>query len=697
MAKKKKKKDSGLRTTKQALRTVVSSGCRQWIKEIEKAEKTARIINFDTHALLNILVLSQDKIPPITLPWVINLQKAVLLQCTVPKTEVEIWNAREIWLKTRSENTEIPLQSSEGLHNILNYNAEQILTSIQNLVAMTTYKRHCRYVKEQLVPMLESECTPQNIRKYTLSDNKAAKFDKATQKERQAIVRSAIASVKTFLQRESFGVAHTDRCNVGRWDQVPLNIRQECQQFVANLRSRVPDAYFQDHEHLWIPYLKYLSTHSAKPFAVVPQCHNYRRRAVLIDTPTAFLMVRDPGLKSLLKGRGITYNKLYFGKNEEVTEEQKAMQKGYEQRQKDLKQKLGVKRLHYKTYEKELGEPPVKRVRISEKDRFDLVWGTFLKKMSKKKFGQFHGMLRTDGVSVSLVMQRQEKRVVDESEEVKQMNDRMRERVAERTVVIGLDPGIRDIFTTVRHDDCKQLAKDTVTRLSNTKYQHLRGIPQYNYGMKCLKRTHPEIGLIECKLPTTRTGDFDTFLRGVSERYAVCDKLWDFYGRRKLADMKLSLYQKSQKGERDIVKRLYGGNKAESTVVAFGAAGFTGAHIRGHAPSATGRGLRKMVLRVCGSKACVVDVNEDGTSQTCSKCGEKLSSFGLDHAVRRCQSDKCSARLWNRDVNAARNILQKFIISMQRDHPNLLGRVRSLGREVFSSCIPMRAGIYLVN
>jgi hypothetical protein len=667
---KKKKKDAGLRSTKLSLRSIIHPDLKIWRKDIERAEKVARIINFDTHALLNVVVLSakKDTLSPITLKWVINLQRAVLSQ-TPTSIEPQILEARKEWLKIRSGQPVPPLQTTEGMGNILWYNAEQILTSIQNLVSMTTYKRHCRLLNKWFKICVESP-TKEEIAEFTLP-----------QSQSRSLRVSGISAIKTFLQREAFGSTHPPACHVNCWDQIPPRIRPTCKQFVNELAAHVPNAdYYKDNEHLWIPYLGYLSEKGValglKPFCVVPQCHHYGRRSIIIDTSTTFDIVKDQGLKSTLKSKGITYRKLYLGMNEtfQGTEEQQKQlveqQKEYDKKKDELKQKLGVKRLHHKTFENTIGEPPIKKARMSKENRFRLVWTTFLGKMSNTKFKQFHGMFRTDGVSASLVMQRQPKRFIDDDVEKTERNQKMAERAQGRNVVIGLDPGIRDIFTTARHDDCKEFKNTTVTHLKNTKYQHLRGTAQYKYGMKCIKDKHPEIREIESNLPTTKTHDLGVFITGITERYKVVEQLWNFYGSVKMANMKFSLYEKGQKGEKEIIDRLYGENKVESTIVAFGAANFSGQGIKGHSPSVKGRGLKKMIDRVYGSRACVIDVNENNTSQMCSgvredgtTCGERLSSKGLLHAVRRCQSVECSARLWNRDVNAARNILQRYVTS----------------------------------
>ena len=61
------------------------------------------------------------------------------------------------------------------------------------------------------------------------------------------------------------------------------------------------------------------------------------------------------------------------------------------------------------------------------------------------------------------------------------------------------------------------------------------------------------------------------------------------------------------------------------------------------------------------------DVNEDYSSQLCSECHQKVepmygeNSCGAIHGVRRCVTANCQRTLWNRDTNAALNILHIFL------------------------------------
>ncbi|CAM9738317.1 unnamed protein product [Laminaria digitata] len=102
-------------------------------------------------------------------------------------------------------------------------------------------------------------------------------------------------------------------------------------------------------------------------------------------------------------------------------------------------------------------------------------------------------------------------------------------------------------------------------------------------------------------------------------------------------------------------------------VVAYGEATFVS---RGRFPGPV-KTIRREIEKRDGGGAGPVGlsyraVNEYYTSKLCSKCKEVLEPM-LDeknkpiHAVRRCQSTSCVWCLWNRDVNACRNIDATFV------------------------------------
>ena len=85
---------------------------------------------------------------------------------------------------------------------------------------------------------------------------------------------------------------------------------------------------------------------------------------------------------------------------------------------------------------------------------------------------------------------------------------------------------------------------------------------------------------------------------------------------------------------------------------------------KGHCPGPV-KGVRTALRRRRGVE--VVNVNEDYSSQLCSECHQKVepmygeSGGEAIHSVRRCVTANCQRTLWNRDINAALNILHIFL------------------------------------
>jgi transposase len=91
-----------------------------------------------------------------------------------------------------------------------------------------------------------------------------------------------------------------------------------------------------------------------------------------------------------------------------------------------------------------------------------------------------------------------------------------------------------------------------------------------------------------------------------------------------------------------------------------------GAGIKGH-PSAPVKGFARALQK----RATVVPIDEYKTSKLCSLCHDTLEKARLlatnddgefelrkNRNILRCASSACRANFWNRDVNAARNMLE---------------------------------------
>ena len=69
----------------------------------------------------------------------------------------------------------------------------------------------------------------------------------------------------------------------------------------------------------------------------------------------------------------------------------------------------------------------------------------------------------------------------------------------------------------------------------------------------------------------------------------------------------------------------------------------------------------------------VVLVNEFRTSKLCSACHKEMHQHRLCFGVKRCINSDCSRGFWNRDVNAAINILNLFLWAVAFGKPETKG------------------------
>ena len=135
--------------------------------------------------------------------------------------------------------------------------------------------------------------------------------------------------------------------------------------------------------------------------------------------------------------------------------------------------------------------------------------------------------------------------------------------------------------------------------------------------------------------------------------------------RNRVRCLKFTQFGRKQKVMHDICQRIcrpVNKDDTRAVVVAFGAGMFSSCS-KGHCPGPV-KGVRR-ALRSRGVE--VSDVNEDYTSQLCSACHQKVEPmYGENggkaiHSVRRCKTTNCPRTPWNRDINAALNILHIFI------------------------------------
>ena len=139
-------------------------------------------------------------------------------------------------------------------------------------------------------------------------------------------------------------------------------------------------------------------------------------------------------------------------------------------------------------------------------------------------------------------------------------------------------------------------------------------------------------------------------------------RILSFYGQKKQKRWRWKSYINKQKTFDKLCNRITGGNPR--TVVAFGDGRFSSTS-RGHAPGPVNELYTQLRRRRCR----VRKVDEFRTSIVCSLCDSRL--YGLKVCKDICLT------LWNRDVNAGRNIRECFLYMNENEgrRPEALRRL----------------------
>jgi hypothetical protein len=249
-------------------------------------------------------------------------------------------------------------------------------------------------------------------------------------------------------------------------------------------------------------------------------------------------------------------------------------------------------------------------------------------------------------------------------------------------IIIGLDPGVRNSSTWVVHDELSQRQhmkwkiSDGAEKSTETRYESgtiLNGwfrfeSGQKQYQKKMNKRTStlcPEI----LNTPTAKTHDTEELL--VSYRYQVGmipNVLASYFGGDKwFQKQKMKQFVKKKKAIETAVSKITGTTNKESQskiVIAHGDGDMQGT-MRGVPPTMT----KSLTRKLCRDTTLVF-INEFKTSAKCSCCFSEMDETCF--RVKRCSNSDCIRSTWNRDINAAINILNAFLHEMTnqgRKHP----------------------------
>lgn len=219
--------------------------------------------------------------------------------------------------------------------------------------------------------------------------------------------------------------------------------------------------------------------------------------------------------------------------------------------------------------------------------------------------------------------------------------------------VKGIDPGKKAIGTVAAQTPD---GKHEIVDMPSGEWIYITGQKQHTKKMtKRIKEGCPE--WLEC--PSVKTeveADLIAAFKHCSALLPKMDELLfkDLW----LQKQKMRKFVKRQRALETLTARFCGTtNKVEqkNVVIALGDADLRG-NIRGLPPVASKAWVKHIMH--C---AIVVLVNEFRTSLLCSKCHKAMHQQSECFRVKRCLNSDCSRSFWNRDVNAAINILDLFL------------------------------------
>ena len=233
-------------------------------------------------------------------------------------------------------------------------------------------------------------------------------------------------------------------------------------------------------------------------------------------------------------------------------------------------------------------------------------------------------------------------------------------------IIRAIDPGKKAIGTWVEQTSDKHV---TAHGVEDNEFQYMHGdvssgewifmSGQKQYTKKMSKRTKEGcLGWSEC--PSLKTEVEADLVEAIGYRVALLPAMHDLrFKDLWLQKQRMRKFVKRQSALETVVARFCGtANKVdqkENVVIALGDADLRG-NMRGVPPVMSTTWV-KHLLR-CTE---VVLVNEFRTSKLCCGCHEVMHQQKNCFRVKRCLNSDCSRGFWNRDVNAAINILNLFL------------------------------------
>lgn len=252
--------------------------------------------------------------------------------------------------------------------------------------------------------------------------------------------------------------------------------------------------------------------------------------------------------------------------------------------------------------------------------------------------------------------------------------------------VVAIDPGIITVVSGVVYDQQRGWNESSDTfAMSGGEFYHWAG---YHLRTRTTSMWEKRAGVDKYNqgVQAARTSRLATYTERACYILRHISAMMTFYTARRFRSLSWNTNMERQRAIDRLCHLITGGR--HDTVVAFG---------DGDVYSRKGRGqggpcetLKRRLERVHCQQGSFVEVDEHRTSLVCSTCNgalkpakrKRLDGTMSDvYSVRLCTNTGCRIG-WNRDVNAARNILRVFLEANQGRQPPVAFRRPSRGREI---------------
>tara|TARA_R100001163_G_scaffold65029_1_gene60826 strand:- start:81 stop:2150 length:2070 start_codon:yes stop_codon:yes gene_type:complete len=256
------------------------------------------------------------------------------------------------------------------------------------------------------------------------------------------------------------------------------------------------------------------------------------------------------------------------------------------------------------------------------------------------------------------------------------------------THLIGNDGGHRFMFTMTDRDG-------NLTRCSGKEYRHMTGMKERLRRIN-IRKDSVEVLKEMCKW-SLKCSNVDSYLENLSNQFKIWKQVVKEYNRNFYRKLRFSSRIKKTKTFYELGERIQG--RYKKVLIGWGDGGTNQKGLKGHHMPL--KEFKKHLLST-RSGISAYEVDEYYTTKKCWVCKsdtvkvmykkeveDQDGNISLKHFVnyglRRCNNNECRI-LWDRDVNACKNILEVFLCYLRgEERPEYLCRVKKTVEETLGS------------